>query len=42
MSMKRQVKVKPNAKVSQILEAEDGSLIAQLRSPPVGERLTRS
>lgn len=34
--MKKQVKVKPNAKVSQILEAEDGSLIAQLRSPPVG------
>jgi uncharacterized protein (TIGR00251 family) len=33
--MKMQVKVKPNAKVSQLIEAEDGSLIAQLRSPPV-------
>jgi len=33
--VKKQVKVKPNAKVSQIIEAEDGSLIAQLRSSPV-------
>ncbi|MGA1132941.1 MAG: DUF167 domain-containing protein [Prochlorotrichaceae cyanobacterium] len=33
--MKKQVKVKLNAKVCQILEAEDGLLIAQLRSPPV-------
>lgn len=33
--MKKQVKVKPNAKVSQIMEAEDGSLIAQVRSSPM-------
>jgi len=40
MSMKRQVKVTPNSNVSQILHAEDGSLIAQLRSPPVGGNAT--
>jgi len=30
-----QVKVKPGARVSQFSQAEDGTWIAQLRSPPV-------
>ncbi|ACK69132.1 protein of unknown function DUF167 [Gloeothece citriformis PCC 7424] len=33
--MKIQVKVKPNAKHQKIEEAEDGSLIISLKSPPV-------
>lgn len=33
--MKIQVKVKPNAKQQKIEEAEDGSLIIFLKSPPV-------
>ncbi|MFZ4666175.1 MAG: DUF167 domain-containing protein [Prochlorotrichaceae cyanobacterium] len=33
--MRTFVKVKPNAKTSQIVEASDGSLIVQLRSAPV-------
>ena len=30
-----QVKVKPNARTSSFTRAEDGSFLAQLRSPPV-------
>ena len=30
-----QVKVKPNARTSVLTQAEDGSWVAQLRSPPV-------
>jgi uncharacterized protein (TIGR00251 family) len=30
-----QVKVKPNARASVLTQAEDGSWVAQLRSPPV-------
>ena len=30
-----QVRVKPNARVSQISRAEDGSWLAQIKSPPV-------
>jgi uncharacterized protein len=30
-----QVKVKPNARVSSLDEAEDGTWLAQLKSPPV-------
>ena len=30
-----QVRVKPNARVSQISQAEDGSWLAQIKSPPV-------
>ena len=33
--MKKQVKVKPNAKQQCITEAADGSLTVQLKSPPV-------
>jgi len=33
--MRKCVTVKPNAKVSKIQELEDGTLMAQLRSPPV-------
>lgn len=33
--MKKQVKVKPNAKQQQIVEAIDGSLTVHLKSPPV-------
>lgn len=33
--MKIQIKVKPNAKQQKIEEAEDGSLIISLKSPPV-------
>lgn len=33
--MKLQVKVKPNAKQQKIEEAEDGSLIISLKSPPI-------
>lgn len=33
--MKKQVKVKPNAKQQRIEEAIDGSLIVHLKSPPV-------
>ena len=30
-----QVKVKPNARVSQLTQAEDGTWLAQIKSPPV-------
>jgi uncharacterized protein len=30
-----QVKVKPNARVSELEEAEDGTWLARLKSPPV-------
>lgn len=30
-----QVKVKPNARVSQLRQAEDGTWLAQIKSPPV-------
>lgn len=30
-----QVKVKPNARVSQLSQAEDGTWLAQIKSPPV-------
>ena len=30
-----QIRVKPNARVSQISRAEDGSWLAQIKSPPV-------
>lgn len=30
-----QVKVKPNARTSQLAQAEDGTWLAQLKSPPV-------
>jgi len=30
-----QVKVKPNSKVSSLQELEDGSWVAQIKSPPV-------
>ena len=33
--MKKQVKVKPNSKNQKIEEAADGSLIINLKSPPV-------
>ncbi len=33
--MKKQVKVKPNAKQSKVIYADDGSLIVHLKSPPV-------
>ncbi|ACK65717.1 protein of unknown function DUF167 [Rippkaea orientalis PCC 8801] len=33
--MKRQVKVKPNAKKQKIQEEEDGSLVVYLKSPPI-------
>ncbi|QHJ01459.1 hypothetical protein GT347_08490 [Xylophilus rhododendri] len=33
--MTLQVKVKPNARVSQLSRTEDGSWLAQLKSPPV-------
>lgn len=33
--MKKQVKVKPNAKQSKVIYTEDGSLIIHLKSPPV-------
>lgn len=33
--MKKAVKVKPNAKQSKVVYAEDGSLIVYLKSPPV-------
>ncbi|MBD1927293.1 DUF167 domain-containing protein [Trichocoleus sp. FACHB-90] len=33
--MKKQVKVKPNSKNQNIEEAADGSLIINLKSPPV-------
>jgi uncharacterized protein (TIGR00251 family) len=33
--MKKQVKVKPNAKQSKITYAEDGSLVVHLKSSPV-------
>ena len=34
-TMKKQVKVKPNSKNQKIEEAADGSLIINLKSPPV-------
>ncbi len=33
--MKLRIKVKPNSKVSELEEAEDGTWIARLKSPPV-------
>lgn len=33
--MKKQVKVKPNAKQTQVIPQEDGSLVVWLKSPPV-------
>ncbi|WP_071190631.1 DUF167 domain-containing protein [Trichormus sp. NMC-1] len=33
--MQKKVKVKPNSKQQKILEQEDGSLIVNLKSPPV-------
>lgn len=30
-----QVRVKPNARVSQLTQAEDGTWLAQIKSPPV-------
>lgn len=33
--MKKQVKVKPNAKRQQVVEQPDGSLLVYLKSPPV-------
>lgn len=33
--MKKQVKVKPNAKTQQLVIESDGSLTAHLKSPPV-------
>jgi len=33
-----QVKVKPNARVSQLSQAEDGTWLAQIKSPPVDGR----
>jgi hypothetical protein len=33
--MKKQVKVKPNAKQSKVIYTDDGSLIVHLKSPPV-------
>ncbi len=33
--MKKQVKVKPNAKQAKIITLEDGSLLVHLKSPPV-------
>ncbi|UZQ55301.1 DUF167 domain-containing protein [Trichothermofontia sichuanensis B231] len=33
--MKKQVKVKPNAKRQQVVEQSDGSLLVYLKSPPV-------
>ncbi len=33
--MKKQVKVKPNAKRQQVMEQPDGSLVVYLKSPPV-------
>jgi uncharacterized protein (TIGR00251 family) len=30
-----QVKVKPGARTSELVQAEDGSYVAQLKSPPV-------
>jgi len=33
-----QVKVKPNARVSSLKEAGDGSLTAQIKSPPIDGR----
>ena len=35
MQKKLQVKVKPNSKVQKIIEESDGSLIVNLKSPPV-------
>lgn len=34
-SLLLQVKVKPNGRVSQLMEQTDGSWLAQLKSPPV-------
>ncbi|WP_353933166.1 DUF167 domain-containing protein [Okeanomitos corallinicola TIOX110] len=33
--MQKKVKVKPNSKQQKIIEQEDGSLIVNLKSPPV-------
>lgn len=33
--IKKQIKVKPNAKRSELMTEEDGSLTAHLKSPPV-------
>ncbi len=33
--MQKRVKVKPNSKSPKIIEAEDGSLIVHLKSPPI-------
>jgi hypothetical protein len=33
--MKKQIKVKPNARQQSIAELEDGSLVVTLKSPPV-------
>ncbi|AGF53438.1 ssr5011 (plasmid) [Synechocystis sp. PCC 6803] len=33
--MKKQVKVKPNAKQSKVVYGDDGSLIIHVKSPPV-------
>jgi len=33
--MKKQIKVKPNAEQSKVVDAEDGSLVVHLKSPPV-------
>lgn len=33
--MKKQVKVKPNAKQTQVIPQADGSLVVWLKSPPV-------
>ncbi len=33
-----QIKVKPNARVSQLTQVDDGTWLAQLKSPPVDGR----
>jgi len=33
--VKKQVKVKPHAKMAQVIEADDGTLLVHLKSPPV-------